>query len=297
MRAGDIVRLLSLAAIWGGSFIFMRILAPVLGPVVTADLRVLIAGIALLLFFMVIKFDPQWRRFWKEYLLIGAVNSAIPFYLFSFAALHIPASLSVILNSTAPLFGAIFSAIMLGERITVGKSLGFILGITGVIFVAYKGAVQADPMFVWAVSACIGATICYGFVTTYIKRFCTEVSPMGIAGCSQLMAGIVLAPAIFFSPTRGTITLPVAAGVLVFALLCSAVAYLLYYRLIADVGPTKTLTVTFLMPVFGMLWGNIFLKESISMAMIIGAAMIIAGTGLVLVIRKPDRAAISIAKP
>jgi drug/metabolite transporter (DMT)-like permease len=296
MRTVDVIRLLALAAIWGGSFIFMRVLAPVLGPVVTADLRVLIAGIALLLFFMVIKFNPQWRRFWKEYLLIGAVNSAIPFYLFSFAALHIPASLSVILNSTAPLFGAIFSAIWLGERITIGKGFGFVLGITGVFLVAYKGSVNTDPMFVWAVSACIGATVCYGFVTTYIKRFCAEIAPMGIAGCSQFMAGVVLAPAILFSPVRGTITLTVAAGVLVFALLCSAVAYLLYYRLIADVGPTKTLTVTFLMPVFGMMWGSLFLHESISAAMIIGAAMVISGTGLVLLIRKPRPVVVSIAE-
>jgi len=110
MRPSDITRLLSLAAIWGGSFIFMRVLAPVLGPVVTADLRVLIAGIALIIYFRVIRFDAEWRIYWKKYLFIGAFNSALPFFLFSFAALHIPASYSVILNSTSPLFSAVFAA-------------------------------------------------------------------------------------------------------------------------------------------------------------------------------------------
>jgi drug/metabolite transporter (DMT)-like permease len=111
MQASDLLRLISLSAIWGGSFIFMRILAPVLGPVVTADLRVLIAGVALMVYFWVIEFDAEWKRFWKQYLVIGVINSGLPFLLYSFAAVHIPASYSVILNSSSPLFGAIFSAI------------------------------------------------------------------------------------------------------------------------------------------------------------------------------------------
>ncbi|MCX6830342.1 MAG: DMT family transporter [candidate division Zixibacteria bacterium] len=282
MRTVDIIRLLALAAIWGGSFIFMRVLAPILGPVITADLRVLIAGIALILYFRAIKFDSEWRRCWKQYLLIGAFNSALPFFLFSFAALHIPASLSVILNSASPLFGAIFSALWLNDRLTVKRILGLLIGGAGVILVAKIGVVKTDSMFGWAIAACTLAAICYGFTATYIKKFGRDLKPMGIAGGSQLMAGLLLIPAIPMAPLRGEVTLSVVAGILGFALLCSAIAYLLYYRLIADIGPTKALTVTFLMPAFGMLWGVLILKETVTLSMIVGAAMILLGTCLVL---------------
>jgi drug/metabolite transporter (DMT)-like permease len=292
MRTADFVRLISLAAIWGGSFIFMRVLAPILGPVVTADLRVLIAGIALIIYFRLIKFDPEWKKYWVKYLVIGGVNSALPFFLFSFAALHIPASLSVILNSTSPLFAALFSALWLGERLTLTKILGLFVGAAGVACVVKIGVVPTDAMFVWAVAACTLAAVCYGLAATYIKKYAKGTSPMGIAGASQVMAGLLLMPAIPFAPIKGVITPAVVVGVIVFALLCSAVAYLLYYRLIADLGPTKALTVTFLMPVFGMVWGALLLHETISVPMMGGTAMIFVGTGLVLGLRLARRRAI-----
>ena len=282
MRLSDILRLIVLAAIWGGSFIFMRVLAPVLGPVVTADMRVLIAGIALVLYFRVIKHDLDWRRYWKQYLIIGGVNSALPFFLFSFAALHIPGSFSAILNSSSPLFAAVFSAMWLGERLTPMKVLGLLVGSAGVVLVVKIGAVATDSMFIWSVVACTVAAICYGLAATYIRRFCREIKSKSIAAGSQVMAGLLLLPVIPLSPVRGSVTLLVAGGVVVFALLCSAIAYLIYYKLIADVGPTKALTVTFLMPVFGMIWGVIFLHEIITLSMVVGATLIIIGSGLVL---------------
>ncbi len=282
LRTGDIVRLVTLAAIWGGSFIFMRVLAPVLGPVVTADLRVLIAGIALIVYFRIIRFDAEWRRFWKQYLFIGAVNSALPFFLFSFAALHIPASYSVIMNSTSPFFAALFSAVWLSDRLTAKKVIGLLIGAVGVAFVAGIGVAKSSPMFNLALAACILAAVCYGLTATYIKKWGGELKPMGIAGGSQLMAGLLLIPVIPLAPVRTAITPTVAVTVLVFALLCSAIAYLLYYRLIADMGPTKALTVTFLMPVFGMIWGALILAETITAPMLIGTALILLGTTLVL---------------
>ncbi|MDD4051814.1 MAG: DMT family transporter [candidate division Zixibacteria bacterium] len=287
MHAGDIVRLITLAAIWGGSFIFMRVLAPVLGPVVTADLRVLIAGLALIVYFRIIRFDPQWRRFWKQYLFIGAVNSALPFFLFSFAALHIPASYSVIMNSTSPFFAAVFSAIWLHDRLTAKKVIGLLIGAVGVAFVAGIGVAESSPMFNLALAACILAAVCYGASATYIKKAGSELTPMGIAGGSQLMAGLLLIPVIPLAPVRAAITPSVIVGVIVFALLCSAFAYLLYYRLIADLGPTKALTVTFLMPVFGMIWGASILNETITVSMLAGTALILLGTMLVLNVRLP----------
>ncbi len=286
MRPADIVRLLLLAAIWGGSFIFMRVLAPVLGPVLTADLRVMIAGLTLLLYFRIIKFDPDWRLHWKKYLLIGSINSALPFFLFSFAALHIPASYSVILNSTSPFFGALFSALWLQERLTVPKLLGLVVGAIGVGLVVRVGTVQTDSIVALAVGACLLAAICYGLTATYIRKFGKELKPMSIAGASQVMAGLVLMPLIPLSPMKGELTLTVAVTVVIFSLLCSAVAYLLYYRLIADLGATKALTVTFLMPAFGMLWGFLILHEQITTGMILGTILILVGCWLVLAKRK-----------
>jgi drug/metabolite transporter (DMT)-like permease len=219
--------------------------------------------------------------------VIGAVNSAVPFFLFSFAALYIPASLSVILNSTAPFFAALFSALWLGERLTMIKTSGLIIGAVGVALVVGLGPVTTTPMYFWAVGGCAFAAVCYGFAATYIKRHGNGAKPMGIAGGAQMVAALLLAPAIPFAPVRGEVTVTVAVEVVVFALLCSAVAYLLYYRLIVDVGPTKALTVTFLMPVFGMLWGATILDERITAAMIGGVALIILGTCLVLGVFRP----------
>ena len=281
MRIGDVVRLVALAAIWGASFIFIRVLAPVLGPVITTDLRVLIAGLAQLAYFKAIRFDVGWRANWKHYLIVGAVNSALPFLLYSFAALHIPASYSVIFNSTSPLFGAIFSALWLGSPLTWGKIWGLILGASGVALLAGVSHVAVDAMFVWSGAACLGAAICYALAGVYIKKFAPHVPAMGYAGGSQVMAGLLLLPPIALSPLRGEITPLIVANLLGLSLLCSAIAYLIYYRLIADVGPTKALTVTFLMPVFGMIWGAVFLGEKVTAPMVLGSALIVGGTAFV----------------
>ncbi len=296
MRPADIVRLLALSAIWGGSFIFMRVLAPVLGPVLTADLRVLIAGIALVGYFAIIKFDLQWRAYWKQYLIIGAFNSAIPFLCFSFAALYIPASLSVILNSTSPFFAALFSAFWLGERLSALRVVGILVGAAGVTLVVRMGVMDDGPMVLLSIITCIVATICYGLSATYAKKFNRGAKPKGIAAASQVFAGLILLPFIPLSPARGEMSAMIVVGVVVFAILCSAVAYLLYYRLIEDLGPTRALTVAFLMPVFGMFWGKVILSEIISGSMIAGTAIILLGTGMVLKSGRRQPGAISVSK-
>jgi len=281
MRAGDLFRLLLLAAIWGGSFVFLRALAPALGPILTADLRVLIAWAVLSLYLRAVGLDIQWRRFWKQYLIIGALNAALPFSLFAFAALHIPASYSAILNATSPLFGALFSALWMGEKIAAPKVLGLVLGIAGVALVTRLAPGERDSMVVWAMIACLLAAVCYGSVSVYTKKFAAAVKPTAISAGSQLMAGLLLLPFVPFAPAPGRITLLVTVNMILFAISCSAVAFLLYFRLIADIGPTKALTVTFLMPAFTMIWAAIFLGEGVTASMIFGCALILGGTGLV----------------
>ncbi len=282
MRPADTARLITLAAIWGGSFIFIRVLAPVLGPVLTAMLRLVIAGFALVAYFHVIGFDAEVRRFWRQYLIIGIANSAVPFLLYAFAALHIPASYSVILNSTVPLFGALLSAAFLDERLTVAKIAGLVAGAAGVTLVSKAGPVEPDAMFGWAIAACLAAAFCYAVAAVYMKKRAAGAKPMAIAGWSQVFAGLALLPLAFFAPPHGAITPAVVANVLGLALLCSAIAYLLYYRLIADLGPTRATTVTFLLPLFGMLWGALLLDETITAPMIAGCALIIVSAFVVL---------------
>lgn len=291
MKTSDILILILLGAIWGGSFIFMRIISPVLGPLVTTELRVLIGGLALVGYFRIIKFDMQFRQYWKQYLFIGAINSATPFFMYSFAALYIPASYSAILNSSAPLWSAILSVFWLGEKLTLPRSLGLLIGAGGVFLVANVPPPEVDSGFLLAVFACLLATLCYGFAAVWIKRFGKMLKPMGIAGATQIMAALVLLPAVPAYPIRGEVTPNIVLNLLGLAIICSAVAYLFYFKLIADIGPTKALTVTFLMPLFGIIWGMLFLGEELTAPMLAGMALILLGTGLVLnIIRLPRSA-------
>lgn len=282
MKIINIIQLFALAAIWGSSFIFMKIIAPVLGPIATAGFRVTIAGVLIIGYSYMIKFDPEWKKNWKHFTLIGVVNSAIPFALYSFAALHIPASYSVVLNSTSPLFGAIFGAIWLKDSLSFKKIIGVMVGAIGVAIVSRIDTHQININFSLSILACLIAAVCYAISGVYIKKFALQIKPLAIAGGSQIAAGIFLLPFIAFSPIRSEVTTFILINIFALAFLCSAVAYLLYFRLMSDVGPTKALTVTFLMPVFGMLWGHLLLNEVITIKILFGVLLILVGTQLVI---------------
>ena len=282
MRGSDLTRLTALAIIWSLSFVFLRVLVPVLGPMWTAELRVLIAGAALVAWFAATHLDADVRRHWRAYLFIGVLNCALPFVLFAYAALHLPASYLVILNAAAPMFAALVAAVWLGDRLTALKVAGLALGAAGVTMVSRAGPVTPDATFALAVTASLGAALCYALAGVWIKRHGAHLKPVAIAGWSQLFASLVLLPVAAATPIPGALTALVVIDTLALALICSGIAYLLYYRLIADVGPTRAMTVTFLMPAFGMTWGVLFLDERVTPAMIAGAAMIVAGTAAVL---------------
>jgi len=278
MTAGDYGRLVTLAAIWGASFIFMRVAAPVLGPIVTAETRVLLGGLALLAWFRLTGFDPRLREHWRLYALVGLVNSAVPFALYAFAAMHLPASLLAILNATSPMFGLAFGALFAGERITVRKLAGLVIGAAGVALVTRPAGIEAGPMFGWAVGASLGACCGYGLTGVLIKRWGGGAPPKGIAVGNQLAAALFLLPLLPALPPLAVPSALVIANVLGLALLASAVAFLLYFRLIADVGGTRALTVTYLIPLFGLAWGALFLGETLPPAALGGGALILVGT-------------------
>ena len=252
MRPADTARLLALAVIWSASFVFIRVLAPVLGPVWVATSRVLVAGVALTGAFVVLRQHLDIAAHWREYLFVGVLNSALPFLLFAYAALTLPASYLVILNSGLPLLGAIASAIWLAEPLDRGKLVGLVAGAAGVLLVSRAGPVVANLAFAIAVVASLAAILCYALAGVWIKRRSRALPPIAMTGWSQLLGGLALLPIAVTVPVHGAITATVVVNVLLLALVCSAVAYVLYFRLIADVGPTRAMTVTFLMPAFGM---------------------------------------------
>ncbi len=281
MKSADYARLLLLAAIWGVAFIFLRVAAPVMGPVWTPEVRVLLGGLAVLAWLRFAGENAELWRHRRAYLVVGTVNIAIPFALFSYAAMHAPASLLSIVNSTAPIFGIAWAAVFRDERITLRKAAGMALGIVGVALIARPGSAPDDAQLDWAIAAVLGATCSYGVTGVLIKRFAQGVSPRAMAAGNQLAAALVLLPLLPLLPPLATPSVLVIANLLGLALLASGVAFLLYFRLIADVGMTRALTVTYLIPLFGVLWGWLFLGETLPAAALAGGALILAGTLLV----------------
>src|SRR2546423_3044957 len=190
MKRADAGRLILLAAIWGASFMFMRIAAPVLGPVLTADLRMLVAGIALAAYFRAIGFDAQWRRWWREYAVVGLLNSGLPFLLYAYAAIHIPAGLLSVLNATAPMWGALLAAVFLGERLSARRALGLAIGVAGVALVTRPEAQLA--LALTAVAAALAAAFSYAVTGIVLKRWAQDVPARGMAVRTQLAAGVML---------------------------------------------------------------------------------------------------------
>ncbi len=281
MKAKHVGALLLLSALWGGSFLFMRIAAPVLGPVVLIELRVLMAGAALLLYVMATRSHLDLRARWRHYLVIGIINSAIPFTLIATAELHLTAGLAAILNATSPLFGAVVAAVWIKEALTTKKVIGLILGLLGVAVLVGWSPLPFSAIMAFSVAASLTAAACYGLAGVYTKVHVQGVSSLSLATCSQLGASLFLLPLTFVVPSKHIPTLPVILAVTALALLCTAVGYLLYFWLIEHIGPTRALTVTFLAPIFGVLWGVVLLSEPLSLSTFIGFGIILTGTGFV----------------
>lgn len=291
MKGRDIAELLLLAALWGGSFLFMRIAAPMLGPIWLIELRVLLAGLALLPIAVRLKLWSEIRRHWRSLLIAGCINSAIPFSLLAFASISLPAGFTSIVNGTAPLFGTIVASVWLKERLTIPRMLGFILGFGGVVILVGWKSITATPAFVMAVLAGLLAALMYAIAAPYIKQTLTGVPSLAVATGTQLGAAFVLIPALPFTRPQQFPTPTITLAVLGLALLSTAWAYVLYFRLIQSIGSTKALTVTYLVPLFAMFWGAVLLQEAVTTSMLVGCCLILVGTAIANGVLKIDRVA------
>jgi drug/metabolite transporter (DMT)-like permease len=280
MDTASLIRLLALAAIWGSSFLFMRIAVPVLGPTLLIALRVGLAAVFLLGVALAGNQRLDVRRHYRHYLFMGACNSAIPFLLFAFAAQTLSASLLAILNATAPLFAALIASLLRRTLPAPSIVAGLALGVVGVALLAGFDTVMLAPGATIALFAALGASFSYAIASNYAKS-APSVDPFANAHGSMWAATLLLVPAAPFFPPAALPTTSVALAVVALGVLCSGVAYLLYFRLIADLGAASALTVTFLIPVFGVLWGTLFLNEHIGWYTIVGSVTVVAGTALV----------------
>jgi drug/metabolite transporter (DMT)-like permease len=280
MPLSDLGRLVTLAALWGGSFAFIRVAAPVVGPLWLAESRVALAFLILLALALSRGGVPAWRQRWRDFLVIGIVNSALPFAFFCFAGQYIAASTAAILNATSPFFGALVAALWLKDPLPAIKIVGMALGLTGVVLLVGWRPEPLTGLALAAVLACLAASLCYGIASVYAKARMAGVPSFSTALYSQLAAALVLAPVLPLAPISGPITPTVAASIVALATGSTAIAYLLYFRLIASIGPARALSVTFLIPLFGVLWGYLFLSEPLTINMLIGGSLIVGGTWL-----------------
>lgn len=289
MRPLDMFRLLALAAIWGASFLFLRIIAPVLGTFPTAFFRVLLATAGLLVILLLLRTRWDFRGKLGLCLVLGVINSGLPFALYSVAAQLVPAGYSAIFNATTPMMGVLIGALFFAEELTLAKIIGVFSGLGGVALLMRIGPVPFDTELLLGALACLGATACYGFGGFLTRRWINQGEGPDsevVAFGSQLGATLCLLPlfglSLLNAPPVNWGDSTVWLSLLGLGLVCTAFAYILYFRLLADIGPVKTLTVTFLIPPFGVLWGVIFLDEPLSWAYVQGGALIALALWLIL---------------
>lgn len=274
-----------LGGLWGASFLFIRIAVPALGPFVLMELRVGLAAAALAPCALAVSRLPALRTRPKEFLIIGGLNAAIPFTLIATAEITLTSSLAAILNSTTPLFAAVVAAAWIGEALTLRKVVGLLLGVVGVATLVGLDPVPLERVALLSVGAMLAAAFCYALGGVYAKRTFEGVPSLAMATGQQTGAAVLLLPFAAATLPREAPSSSVALSVLGLALLCTAVAYLLYFYLIASAGPTKTLAVTFLVPVFGLFFGVLLLDEPFGLGTLAGLGIILVGVALVTQVR------------
>lgn len=267
---------LLLAAAWGSSFLFMRLGAIEFGAWSTAGLRIGIAALAMLPL-LLLRCDLQLvRRKAVPLLLVGMLNTGVPFALYCYALQHISTGLTSILNASSPLFGALVAWIWLREAPNRWRLLGLALGFVGITLLSWHKVSVGGEQAGWAVLACLGATLCYGIAASCTRKYLGGVPPLAITSASLVGAALLLAvPTVGYWPAQMP-GLTAWGALLALGLLCTAWAYVLFYRLIAEAGPAKALTVTFMVPLFALLYGALLLGETVTLAM--------AGYGLVILL-------------
>jgi drug/metabolite transporter (DMT)-like permease len=290
MNPIELVQLLVLAALWGGSFLFIRIGVTDFGVAPLMALRVGIGAVFLLLVLFSRRpareaIGTLRARAWPLF-VVGILNSAAPFCLFAWAELTLSAGVTSVINATTPLWGAVVAYLWLKDRLSGSRIVGLAIGFAGVLalvgdqIVTHAGDGASSATTALAAAAALGATLLYGIAASYTKRHLTGVDPLTVAAGTMTGATVVLVPFAVATWPSTPISLHAWGAVLGLGIACTGIAYLLFFRLIAAIGPARTITVTFVIPVFGILWGALFLGERVSAGMVGACATILVGTAL-----------------
>jgi drug/metabolite transporter (DMT)-like permease len=277
LRPRDVFDLVVLGAIWGGAFPLLRVAVPAFGTVPLVFVRV---GVASVLLILMARGFARLREQAGPLFLLGLLNTAVPFALFAFATLYVTAGLAALLNSTTPMFGALVSYLWLGERLTALRVLGIVIGFAGVGSIVWSQIGMHAEGAALGIAAGLLASAMYGVAANFARRKLETIDAPTVAAGSVLGATLALAPVALVrwpaeTPGAGAWIAAVALG-----LVCTAVAYLIYFRLVRNVGPSKAVTVTFLIPLFGIFWGAVFLDEPVTPALLVSCVLVLAGTAL-----------------
>ncbi len=296
MRLSDYTRLLVLAAIWGASFLFMRITVPEFGAINSAFLRVFFGFVGLALILLVLRCPIRFNGKFRACFTLGMINSGVPFVMYCIAAQWLPAGYSAVLNATTPLMGALIGFTFFAEKLTLSKWAAVILGAVGIAIITTFGEAQSMQELVFGGLACLVATSCYavsGFLTRQWINNQGGLDPKIVAFGSQIGATTLLLPLFIFTSTTDTSINwaqgEVWASIIALGVICTACAYIVFFRLISDIGPLRSMTVTFLIPPFAILWGYVVLDEAISQGFIFGS--LIVAVAVWLIVRPAKQAA------
>ena len=281
MGGRDLGALLLLSALWGASFIFIRVAVPALGPFVLVELRVGLAAVALALCAAFLGRLQKLRVRWRQFALLGMVNVAIPFSLISTAEINLTASLAAILNSTTVMFTAVVAAVWMGDALTARKVVGVVLGIVGVTVLVGWDPIVMNWFVVLSVGAMLAASLAYALGSVYAKRTFAGSPPLAIAIGQLTAAATLMLPLAAVSVPDERPSTIVVLSILGLALPSTALAYMLYFRLIENVGPTSTSTVTLLVPLFGLLFGVVLLEEPVGLGTLAGLVLILSSVTLI----------------
>jgi len=290
MNPTNLVQLIVLAALWGGSFLFIRVGVADFGVAPLMALRVGIGALFLLIVLVTRRpmrdaFLTMRAHAWPL-LVVGILNSAAPFCLFAYAELTLSAGVTSVINATTPLWGAVVAFLWLKDRLSGLRVAGLAIGFVGVLALVWnqiatqRGAGATPATTTLAAAAALGATLLYGVAASFTKRHLTGVDSLTVAAGTMIAATVVLLPfAVFWWPATA-VSLQAWGSVIALGVACTGIAYMLFFHLIAVAGPARAITVTFVVPIFGILWGAVFLAERVSPGMAGACVVILAGTAL-----------------
>jgi len=285
----QLAALFTLGAIWGASYIFIRVAVEPLGPVFLMFIRVALSGLILLGYARLRRQKLDIRGHWRHFIVLGFLGSALPFTLIAWAELTVTASMAAILMSTTPLFTTFVAAVGLGEDLTVYKLIGAVLGIIGVTVTVGGSDMAMNLEVIAAILALLAATLSYALGGVYAKRYFTGLNNLSMSSGQMIAAAVVLAPVSVADLPGQAPRLEALLATLALVVLCTAFAYQLYYYLIISAGPLQALTVTLLVPIFGVIFGALMLGESISPGIIVGLVIVLFSVGLVTGMISPRR--------